>query len=334
MPTTITKTVKSSGGDYTSLSAWEAGEQGDLIAADQIKKAECYAFQDTTAFTIDGSTTSDTQYMYVTVPTAERHDGKYNTSKYRLEATNGVLGVQDLGTVIEGIQIKCLMTNGNSKSAVDIRQTFGTVTIKECIVKLDLTGATDAFNLWGINVVGLANQYRAIIVNTLVYDCVSVGGYPSGNAAGIFVSDDLADKQIYNCTAQGCSTGYKVDDNGAFNVTLKNCIAQDCSDGYLGTWGGSSTNNCSDISSDAPGSASQTGSVTFVDEAGDDFHLSTSDTVAKANGTNLSTDTDYPFSIDIHGHTRGAVWDIGADQLQASTKAIIKSHSAVASIYA
>lgn len=33
MPATITRTVKSSGGDYSSLSAWESGEQGVLTAA-------------------------------------------------------------------------------------------------------------------------------------------------------------------------------------------------------------------------------------------------------------------------------------------------------------
>jgi hypothetical protein len=54
---TITKTVKPSGGDYTSLSNWEAGEQADLVAAGNIAVAECYSMVDTTPVVVDGWTT-------------------------------------------------------------------------------------------------------------------------------------------------------------------------------------------------------------------------------------------------------------------------------------
>ena len=55
----------------------------------------------------------------------------------------------------------------------------------------------------------------------------------------------------------------------------------------------------------------------FVNESGDDFHLTSSDTGARNWGTDLSSDTYLPFSVDIDGQTRptGAnTWDIGADE--------------------
>src|SRR3990170_1219772 len=87
MATTVTKTIKSSGGDYTSLSAWEAGQQGNLVTADQIQVAECYSMLDTSICVINGWTTDATRYIEIKTPVSERHDGKWNTSKYRLECS-------------------------------------------------------------------------------------------------------------------------------------------------------------------------------------------------------------------------------------------------------
>lgn len=40
MATEVIKTIKSSGGDYTTLHAFKAGEVRDLVAADEIAVAE------------------------------------------------------------------------------------------------------------------------------------------------------------------------------------------------------------------------------------------------------------------------------------------------------
>jgi len=56
-----TKTIKSSGGDYTSLTAWEAGEQADLVALDRVAVAECYDFESVESpISINGWTTDVT----------------------------------------------------------------------------------------------------------------------------------------------------------------------------------------------------------------------------------------------------------------------------------
>jgi hypothetical protein len=119
----------------------------------------------------------------------------------------------------------------------------------------------------------------------------------------------------YNLTVYDCSYGFRANTSGV-TLSLYNCLAQSCTDGFYVTAGATFTgsNNCSDIASDAPGTSPQTGTVSFVDAANGDFHLTSGDTVAKDNGTDLSG----TFTTDIDGQTRTGTWDIGADEYVAS----------------
>ena len=56
--------------------------------------------------------------------------------------------------------------------------------------------------------------------------------------------------------------------------------------------------------------------VTFVDEAGRDFHLAADDDVARDRGLDLAGDSVLSFSDDVDGESRpsGGAWDIGADE--------------------
>ncbi|KKQ39021.1 MAG: hypothetical protein US57_C0023G0007, partial [Candidatus Moranbacteria bacterium GW2011_GWC2_37_73] len=84
----------------------------------------------------------------------------------------------------------------------------------------------------------------------------------------------------------------------------------------------SSVNN---ISSDAtannltnPVNSKINQTVSFVDVANKDFHLSPSDTSAKNSGSDLSADANFAFNTDIDNQTRpsssSTIWDIGADE--------------------
>lgn len=304
MATLRTRTVKSAGGDYTSLSAWEAGEQTNLVTADEIRQAECYAMSDTTSVTFDGWTTDSTRYIEVTVPSAERHDGKWNTSKYRLELTT-VTGLDcvESDVRIHGIQLSQTTSTVNARG-ITLRGT-GEYQISNIIGKGSYSGAATGFFI-NNNTTGTLKCW-----NVVIYDILNGGATMAAfrnNSTGIIY--------CYNATVHNCFRGY-LRSNGTFLV--KNCIAQDCTDdGYNGTFDAASTNNCSDIASDAPGSNSSTGEVTFVDEANDDFHLDSSDTVAKDLGADLSADANIPFSTDIDGATRSGTWDIGADEITSA----------------
>lgn len=65
------------------------------------------------------------------------------------------------------------------------------------------------------------------------------------------------------------------------------------------------------------------GSIVFENEAGDDFHLDSSDTIAIDKGTDLSSDTYLPMWDDIDGDERGATWDVGADEYIAPISGIL-----------
>src|SRR3990167_873473 len=138
MATIVTSTIKPSGGDYTSLSAWEAAKQSDIVTADQIQQAECYSMSDTTAVVIDGWTTDATRYIKVYTPISERHDGKWNTGKYRLDETTGS-GIKNNENYvrIDGIQIKVTRSAG-SATGIELDDvdtgSGGDIRISNCIL--------------------------------------------------------------------------------------------------------------------------------------------------------------------------------------------------------
>src|SRR5688572_23190266 len=102
MATTITRTVAASGGDYTSLSAWEAAEQGDLVALDEIHEAEVQVgLTDTSAVTIDGSVTDATRYLRVFPGAGAEARMPWNAAGYQLATGLNTLAVIDPYTRIE-----------------------------------------------------------------------------------------------------------------------------------------------------------------------------------------------------------------------------------------
>ena len=125
MATEVVKVIdpdSGSGYDYDSLYDWEAAQQGDLTGArDEIAVAKCRCTggtADTTAVTIDGWTTSATDYIKIWTDPSEsyRHNGTWQTgNKYRLQNT---LTVKELFFKLNGIQIyRLLMTEVNEGSA-------------------------------------------------------------------------------------------------------------------------------------------------------------------------------------------------------------------------
>lgn len=320
MATTRTRTVKSSGGDYTSLSAWEAGENADLVTLDEIRVAECYAMSDTAQVTIDGWTTSATQYIKVTTPAAERHTGKWDSTKYRLERSDvlnaGVLYIVEDNVRIEGVQVYNTSTAGFANACVI--QSSGNVYMSHSIFRATNSGAN-----------GRNYAVNVRCNNGYIWNCVAWGAR-SNDGLSVGFRDNLAAgaAYVYNCTAYDCSVGFHEGDNG-FDFVVKNCLAASCTVAFQAGWNWPSacnynaTDNASTTtpggSSNPPGAnsrASQT--FTFVDAANGDFHLASTDAGAKDFGTDLSADANLAFSDDIDGQTRSGSWDIGADEYVAA----------------
>lgn len=307
MATTTVKIVDTDGGaghDYDSIALWEAGQAKNCVTADVIEVAKCRCTSgsaDTSNCTISGSwNTDNTRYIKIWTDPSElyRHDGKWNTAKYRMEpAANNVINSTAVDVCIRliGLQVKAPA----SKNGINCYSTSKTSYIEQCII----TGATSSSGL-----ATPAGTWK--IGNTIVY-----------GMSGAYGMELKGTVYVYNCTAVGCYYGFYR--NGA-TATIKNCIAVDCTDGYNGTFGTSAT-NLSDINGDAPSEVAY-GDPTFADLANKDFHLGASDTKATALGSDLSGDASYPISVDIDGETRTGTWDIGADQHTATAAATRKPH--------
>jgi hypothetical protein len=91
---------------------------------------------------------------------------------------------------------------------------------------------------------------------------------------------------------------------------MMNCLSNNCPQGFHGGASAASSNNLSNLASDAPGLNPRTGAALFMDSGNGDFRLSPYDTGAMLRGTGLS----HIFTTDIVGTSRGTgtVWDIGA----------------------
>lgn len=317
MPTVVTTTVGPSK-DYTSLAAAEAGEQADLVSADVQLDIECYSFEDTTAVVIDGWTTDATRYIRVYTPTAERHDGKWNTGKYRLVVSSTAVPVITFSenyVRFEGLQVHNTSSDraqGIAPGAVAFASGANLVKISHSIVRGTNCSASATSS---IGIGAADNAFDNLIwhiYNNIVYDWTMTAG-SGGEGRGISAAGFAQDAEVENNTAHSCDVGIRRGGTGTAHAY--NNLAQSCGTDFSGTWSGG-THNASEDGTH-PGTDGQTGTATFVDAASDDFHLDAADTVALDNGTDRSAGA-IAFTTDIDGETRSGSWDIGADEYPSS----------------
>lgn len=309
MATTVTKTVKSSGGDYSSLSAWEAGVQGDLVTADQVQQAECYPMQDTSVIVIDGSTTDASRYLRM-YPVAGGEAGmpwRASTDAYQFSPA-GAVGVNYAFQVfdpfcrIENLQIEYRdSTIGDGQTIVYVLS--GNSRFSGCYFR------HDAPNGGGYGRIGILADGGGAFVNCVFTTCRTASGQPPA----ILANGTL---YAYNCTFYDC--GYGINHNTG-TTFAKNCLTANCTQGFNGTFDASSDYNATSDATAPPGAHSRTSQTfTFVNAAGGDFHLSSSDAGARDFGADLSADANYAFNTDFDGATRTVPWDIGAHEYIAS----------------
>lgn len=296
MATEVISTIRSSGGDYTSLSSWEAGEQGDLVSLDEIHTAECYndwpsGLND--ILTIDGSTTDSTRYMRVTVAAGHRHNGTPQTGFFMYASSVSARIVYNLDpyTQLEWVDIENTSSTGHG---FELGAYAGVVAVC-CIAKAGSSG----------------QAFRSLLLANTVRNCLAWGGSVGFHAISPLGS--TAD----NCGAANCATGWTL----STAQVLRNCWAYNNTTNYSGSASASSTNNAtSSASDDAPGGSSVTGvaSSDFANAAGNDFHLS-SGSALRGTGTNLYS----TFTTDIDGDTwpSSGAWDIGFDYYASAAAA-------------
>lgn len=313
MPAEIIKTIKSSGGDYTSLSAWEAARNADLTVSDTIETAECYNFTDTTGVIIQGWTTDPTRYIKIYTPTAERHTGTAGTG-YRLIVSGArALQIREGHVRTEGLEIRASGDfSGIHVDNPDALPASPYILVKDCLV-YNCGSTAGLYHGIYLGRCGAAS-YPMNIINTVIYGCKGDGiRADSGNAAAIV--------DILNCTVNN-NAGYGIRKNSnSTTVQVKNCYAganttADYSSSS-GTWTAFTTNASSDTTGTSglqsiAHSTSSGAYFTNVTAGSENYHIGASSAL-KDVGTDLSA----TFTTDIDGATRSGTWDIGADEITA-----------------
>ena len=326
MATTVTHIVDPNSGtgfDYDSLYDWEAGEQGDLTGVrDEISVAKCRCTggtADVTGFTIDGWTTSATQYIKIWTDTSEsyRHNGTYQTgNKYRLEITDSYAVYVSVPHVrIDGLVLKLLSSTANREG---VRLYRGGCFLSNSLI----LGPNDPDQVYiGVEIYFSAeNAGTCYLWNNIISERAE--GWNSASIDSNIPTGYTT--YVYNCTT--ISGGYRGIIQTSGSLVCKNCYSYrliDFGDAYTS---GVTLTTCA--SSDDSGStglqniALNTTNFTNVTGGAENFDLPLGSALIDV-GTDTSGDgAPLNFTTDIVARTRGASWDIGAFEYVAAVSAI------------
>jgi hypothetical protein len=298
-----TNTVAPTGGDYTSVSAWEDALDGDLTLGNGTNYVcniigDWSATSDYTAVVLSGWTTALGTNIIIQTSGSARHSGKWTPSAHKIGIGNGdSFAVNEEFVICSGIQAsnKATSTYKYAFKVTSISAGGSRIVFESCIARCGFPNQEGVSGFFS----GDTDAWVAFI-NCTASECSGL------YASGFWFNN--ATNFAYNCTSYTNAIGFNK--NGV-TVSMINCLAQQCTDGFFGTIA-TSTNNCSNIASDAPAPGRVTADVTFTDALNGDFHTSDSDVIDA--GLDLSADVNYPFSTDIDGETRTGSWSIGADE--------------------
>lgn len=292
----------------------------DLVSANVILNLPCYydSGADTAGPTIDGYTTGPSNYIKIYTPSntsnesnnSQRHQGKWDDSKFKLVTGLYGVAVKDNFVTIDGLQVRISGRVGNiTDISVTALDASNEINISNNILTFNDTG--DPVNNplpFGISL--FDPDLKARVWNNILYGFKDeTGGYGVALTLPLFSS-----VIIYNNVFVDSFIGVSKTVN--YNSAMKNNIAQGNNTDYnVATASGTYAYN---LSSDAtaPGTNAKINTnVLFADALNKDFHLGVSDTSAKNSGSDLSADPSFAFNIDIDGHTRQTgAWDLGADE--------------------
>jgi len=314
MATEVISTIGIAGApdrDYSTLTAWQAGEAKDLVGADEIAVAECYndGVMSESFLQITGWTTDETHYIKIYTPESERHDGIFDTG-FRYDGTSNYypcIWIRIPNVRIEGLQIE---DNANSHvMSVDIPSGSGWVEICYNLIR----GRSNAEAKHALYVYTTPATVTVKIWNNML----------TRSGRGVDVASTGGPVYIYNCTLWALIRGIYA--RLGSNVTAKNCVALNCGGNDFfetGFFNANSNYNASTGSppgfTHAPGDNSMHGQQdadNFVNPVGgaEDLHLLETAPI-RGQGIDLSSDPIIPFNDDIDGNVRSLQWDIGADQ--------------------
>jgi hypothetical protein len=303
---------------YTSLAAWQAAyggidygsnPQGDLVSVDKIAVArieEAWTQPDTQPLNLSGWTTSPDCYIRIYTTSQARHNGTPG-SGYRLRTT----GTRPIAGYVAHFRVEGLEIHGLYGGSLVYARPGPGITDGDMRFSHNLihgNGVDSGSGIYLYDYDGVARMW-----NNIIFD-VGTPGY----VGGIQTSRGAA--YIYNNTIVDIIEGFAIRAGGV--AVVKNNLTDAPNDDYYGSfYPGSDFNASSDDT--APGLNSRRDrTFTFVNRAGNNFHLASADTGARNRGTDLSSDAHIPLMDDVDGHIRAGGWDIGADEATAGSDVV------------
>lgn len=281
--------------DYSSLSTWEAATDTDLVTAAQSQILECYddaaSFNDNVG--VSGATTNGSYFRIIRPASGQGHNGTPTVGVYFSSSPATVWNLNENNFHLQDIIYTNTRTGAGNTFGVFVGTSTGT-----CVGVIDWDSTSADANQC------FANEALA---NFILCSAITHGGRGFFNRAST--------GRHYNCLAVndggGAAIGFQRDIG---TMIAKNCLADDTAGGtcFSGTF--SSSNNNASTDTTAPGTSSRTSQTfTFVNAAGDDYHLASGDAGAKDFGADLSADASFAFDDDIDKNLFGT-WDIGFDE--------------------
>lgn len=310
---TKTRTVKISGGDYTSLSACVNANESDFTAGAETLfvvsiEGDWSSRADSTPVVVDGSTTSPTAYITIETDATARHQDGWSANYYML--TSGVGGGAgpfkcDVDySQVYGIQFELTYAGGAGRNTAEMSTTADSCLLAYNIIK---NSGTNTGTITGI----LFSSNHGVCYNNFIFD-YNVVSTDRGIASQTPGGGSWA--RIYNNTIFDCSNGIVSLSNNrvyATNNILGGCVVGANATGFLAGTGYNTTDSSSIGYNSPPATDSLDATITFVSNT--DLHL---DSQQHNNGTDLSA----YFTDDIDGDTRSN-WNRGADEIVAAGEA-------------
>jgi hypothetical protein len=316
-------------GAYTTLANAESDIQTDyanFVSSDVQVDVDCAGTAADGGLTIDGMTMDATRYLRIFTTQANRHDGKWNTSKFRVSSSGTTIIVHDQYVRLDGLQIESTGTGSGWYASIYNSANSGGLSLH--VTNSILRGA--ACNTGGGGECWLV-YFKPNVSNTRIYFANNIGYAPTSNFKRLFGlegSDNCCSGLLiaaYNNTGYGGDYGFSFNANGTSDALyLKNNVIQSTATAdYTISDTFSTYTNSNNMSEDtsSPNNTYDSLTCSYVNTtfATADYHLQSGDTNCQDDGADLSGDAQYAFSTDIDGATRTGTWDIGADEYSNST---------------
>jgi len=265
------------------------------------------AYSDGTDFapvTISGSSTDATHTITLTADHGHRHYGRPTAGATINNATSSpAIRVLDDYVTVEWLRVKGGAWGSSDAVEVGNLGALNRVTLRSLL--LHNTSGN------GIEITG--DDTVADVYNNVVYEAGV--GILVGTALSSGGQVRILNNTVYSCNTGGGASGIR-SVTGA-NLTVRNNIAHSNTGGDFGVGGSVASNNLSgDSSAPGPGSVpgQGLGAVNFVGAGTGDLHIQ-----APSSADNAGADLSAVFTEDVDGGLRTTPWDIGADDLPATS---------------